>query len=186
MDDVPIVGSEAGMDPVKQFMAQGGAPAYVRRARETEGAFLEVVERCRQKREEWLPMVRLRLGMLYALAGDWLRLRPLLADGHLEPLVRLHEELSPRLRVAVEPTSSVRTLRRALRELVESLETFNRRWQAFLPGVDLTWVNELRDGYNRYYVIEKECVVHSPHLARQHFHPLPPATVDDIAAALPT
>jgi hypothetical protein len=85
----------------------------------------------------------------------------------------------------VEVTLSVRALRRALRELRESLEFFNRRWQPFLEEVDLTWVNELRDGYNRYYVIEKECVVRLPSLARQGFEPLAPATPAEVAAVLP-
>ena len=37
----------------------------------------------------------------------------------------------------------------------------------FLRDVNLSRVNALRDGYNRYYVLEKECAVHSPQLARQ-------------------
>jgi hypothetical protein len=185
MDDVPIIGTEAGADPVKQFIAQYGAPAYLRRAQQTEQAFNQVVERCRQKREEWLPMVRIHLGLLVALAGEWDKLRELLANDQIELLRRLHEDLAPRLRVTVEPTSSVRALRRVLRELTESLENFNRRWAAFLPEVDLTSVNELRERYNRYYVLEKECAVRSAAVARQGFRPLPPATVEDIAAVLP-
>ncbi len=74
---------------------------------------------------------------------------------------------------------------RALRELNESLESFNRRWRAFLEGVNLAHVNELREGYNRYYVLEKECALRSPFLARQGFVRMPPATVADIAALLP-
>lgn len=54
------------------------------------------------------------------------------------------------------PTTSSRALRRALRELTESIERFNQRWQEFLQGVDVSHVNELRDGYNRWYVLEKE------------------------------
>ncbi|MCI0461684.1 MAG: hypothetical protein L0Z62_32435, partial [Gemmataceae bacterium] len=170
---------------VNQFLAYHGAPAYVRRAREVEEAFETLLEKCRRQREEWLPMVRLRLGTLHALAGDWERLTPLVTDGEVEALRRLHEELSPRLRVPVARASSQRALRRALRELRESIENFNRRWSAFLEKLELTYVNELRDGYNRYYVVEKECAVRSPALARQGFRPLEPVTAADVAAALP-
>jgi hypothetical protein len=185
VDDVPILGREAGVDPVKEFMAQGGVPAYARRAQAMEAAFADLVERCRVKRDELLAMVRIRLGILRALAGEWDNLRPILADDDLETLRKVYAELAPRLRVPVEPTSSPRALRRALGELAESLTNFNRRWLAFLQGVDLAWVNELRDGYNRHYVLEKECVVRSPAVARAGFQPRPPATTDDIAAVLP-
>jgi hypothetical protein len=185
MDDVPILGREAGADPVKEFLAQGGVPAYARRAKAMEAAFVELIERCREKRHELLAMVRVRLGTLGALAREWDNLQPFVAEGGVDVLRKLHEELAPRLRVSVEPTSSARALRRALRELTESLANFNRRWLAFLEAVDLTWVNELRDGYNRYYVIEKECVVRSPLVARAGFQPRAPATLDEITAVLP-
>jgi len=87
--------------------------------------------------------------------------------------------------VAIEPTSSSRTLYRALRELTESIERFNRRWRELLQKVDLTKVNELREGYNRYYVLEKECALRSPRLARQGYSPLPPVTVEELRALLP-
>ncbi len=131
-------------------------------------------------------MVRLRLGLLHALAGDWGNLRPLLADDdQLDILRRLHAELAPRLRVAVEPTASAGALRQAFRELQESITRFNLRWRAFLAGLDLREVNRLRDGYNRYYVLEKECALRSPRLARQGFRPLDPATPEDFEALLP-
>jgi hypothetical protein len=49
----------------------------------------------------------------------------------------------------------------------------------------LNQVNDLRDGYNRYYVLEKECAVRSFRLARQGFCPLEPLTVEDITALFP-
>lgn len=151
-----------------------------------EEALERLLHRCRQQRDEWLPMVRLNVGRLFALAGDAAALRPLLATAeHLEQLCRLHAELEPRLRVFVEATASKRALRRALTELRESLERFNDRWRAFLFTVDLTAVNEMRDGYNRFYLIEKEAVVRSPRVARQGFQPLPPLTHADLAALLP-
>jgi len=72
-----------------------------------------------------------------------------------------------------------------LRALRESLATFNRRWLEFLPTIDLTSVNEARDGYNRYYLLEKECATRSPRLARQGFQRLELFTVQELTAMLP-
>jgi hypothetical protein len=87
----------------------------------------------------------------------------------------------------VPPGSGVswRPVRRALRELYESIEHFNRRWEEFLQTIDLTRVNELRAGYNRYYLLEKECALRSARLARQGFSRLEPLTVHELAALLP-
>jgi hypothetical protein len=131
-------------------------------------------------------MVRLRLGVLQGLAGDWNRLQPWLTnDEQIEVLRQLYAVLEPRLRLPVEPTFSKRQLRRALRELIPALERFNQRWRAFLPTVDLVLVNQLREGYNRYYLLEKECAVRSVVVARQGFTPLKPMTLDDLTALLP-
>lgn len=186
MDDVPIIGRGDEHHLLKTFEAQYDAPAYVRRARAMEDAWEQLLHRCRRRRDEWLFMVRVRLGLLRGLAGGWEALLPLLADeDEVAVLCRLEEELRPRLRSPVEVTSSAQVLRRALRELNESLERFNGRWREFLPEVDLTRVNELREGYNRYYLLEKECAVRSARVARQGFRKLAPATTADVEAALP-
>jgi hypothetical protein len=185
MENVPILGSEDERNFVNRFLSYHGAPAYVRRAREVEEAFRALVESCRRQREQLLGLVRIRLGTLRNLAGDWDRLRALLDEEQLEVVRKLHDELRPRLRVEVSATSSARALRRALHELRASLELFNRRWARFLRELDLRPLNVLRDGYNRYYVIEKECAVRSPQLARAGFRPLEPATAADLETLLP-
>jgi hypothetical protein len=98
----------------------------------------------------------------------------------------MYASLDPQLRLPVEPTSSTRKLRRTLGELVESVERFNQHWLAHLETVDLTRVNELRDGYNRYYVLEKECALRSPRLARLGFRRLEPLTREELTALLPS
>ena len=65
------------------------------------------------------------------------------------------------------------------------MERFNRRWLPFVRGLDLTALNAERADYNRYYLLEKECAVRSPHIARQGYRPLDPVTHDDLLAALP-
>ena len=130
-------------------------------------------------------MVRIRLGTLHALAGGWERLRRFVANEDTERLRELYDELSPQLRVPVEPTTSSRLIRNALAELCDSLELFNRRWSAYLATMDLKEINELRDGYNRYYLLERECAVGSSRLARQQFKRLPPVTVEELLALFP-
>jgi hypothetical protein len=185
-DDETTFGRDEAHEIFKQFASHYDAPAYVRRACRVEDALAQLLARCRAQRDEWLKMVRIRLGLLRMLAGDWPGLRPWLAnEEQIELLDGLHRELAPQPRLQVEPTRSERALRRALAELVQSITRFNSRWFAFLPTVDLTSVNALRDGYNRYYLLEKECAIRSPRLARQGYRPLEPLTTADLAALLP-
>jgi hypothetical protein len=185
-EEMPVVGSDESDYSAKLFQAMYDAPAYIRRARNVEAALEILLARARTRREEWLPMPRLRIGMLHAMAGDWPALRPLVADDtQLGLLESLHRELAPRLRGTVDSTTSKRRLGGALRDLRESLELFNRRWLAFLPTLDLAQLNALREGYNRYYVVEKECAMRNPRLARQGFTPLKPFTAGDLLERLP-
>jgi hypothetical protein len=186
VNDIPILGRDDEQNILNEFAANYGAPAYVRRAREVQEAYEALLVLCRQKRDEWLVMVRTRLGLLHALAGDWPVLTPLLHDAaHLDALRHLQATLEPRLRARVTPTSSPRALRKALLALRDSIERFNRRWHNFLPTLDLTRANQLRDSYNRYYVLEKECSVRSYRLAAHGFRKLEPLTVEHFANQFP-
>jgi hypothetical protein len=185
VEEVPILGRGDERQIFNEFFSHYDAPAYVRRARRVQEAFDALLARCRRQREEWLGLARSRLGLLRGLAGQWGVLHPWLANDGVDVLRRLETELNPQLRVPVEPTTSKRVLQRALQELIESLERFNRRWQEFLPTVDLTEVNELREQYNRYYLLEKECALRSPRLARQGFQRLSPVTTASLAELLP-
>jgi hypothetical protein len=184
-DEAPVAANET--DPFERLiLGRYDVPAYVRRARGVQEALEGVLARCRKQRDEWALMARLRVGELFALSGEREILRPLLHDDQqLDVLQALHDELRPVLRVPVEPTRSRSKLRRTLRDLVASLERFNRRWLEFLPTVDLADVNALRDGYNRYYILEKECAVRSPAVARMGFRRLEPLTTDDLREMLP-
>jgi hypothetical protein len=186
MDDIVVLGRDEDRHSVQRFLAHYDVPAYVRRARGVEEAFDLLLGRCRQQREEMLSVVRTRIGLLKALAGAWDVLQPFLKDSRdISTLRDLHASLAPKLRFPPGPSSSSRALRRALQELCESLLHFNQRWQAFLQTVDLTPINELRDAYNRYYLLEKECALRSARLARQGFRRLDPLTLDELAALLP-
>jgi hypothetical protein len=186
MEDVPILSRNDDNRLVQRVLGLYDAPAFIRRAGRVQEALDHLLASCRRQRDQWLTMPRLHLGMLRDLAGDWHRLLPWLIDE--EQVVLLEEleiELAPRLRIRIEPTSSGRKLQRALWALRESLETFNRRWLDFLPSVDLTPVNEARNGYNCYYLLEKECAMRSARLARQGFKRLDFFTTSELMKLLP-
>lgn len=186
MEEQIILGRDETSETFKQFLSRYDVPAYIRRGRNVQAALDQLLEHCCRRRAEWLAIVRLRIGMLHALAGEWLKLQPFLADQEQLDILRyLLAALAVPLRAPIAPTTSARALRHALRELHESLERFNQRWRTFLTSVDLTAVNELRDGYNRYYVLEKECAVRSARIARQGFTPLGALTTDDLATRFP-
>jgi hypothetical protein len=164
------------------LMAQYEAPAYIRRARGVEAAYDDLLARCRRQRAEWLAGVRLHLGALRGLAGDgWAAVAAMADAGALE---RLRAEATAEVR----PTAPVPTparLRRAVAALRASVERFNRRWAAYLDQLDLGAINALRDGYNRYYLIEKECAVGSARLAALTFRELPPLTAGELSGLFP-
>ena len=131
-------------------------------------------------------MPRIRLGTLRALAGSFDLLVPLLAgSAEIEVLETLEAEITPRLRILPKQTTSERVLRRALGHLVASLTRFNARWEEYLARLDLGTVNELREKYNRDYVIEKACSLRSDLLARQGFVPMRPLTLEEVLDQLP-
>ena len=144
------------------------APAHVKRARRVEDAYADLVEACRRERDELVGPVRLRWRAWSAAGGTG--------------LPELAAALGP-------PTDAVpipaRLLGRARQALAESVRRFNRRWAAHLAAIDLDALNGLRDGYNRYYLLEKECAVRSVVVARQGFRRLPPLTREELAALFP-
>jgi hypothetical protein len=171
---------------VQRVLGNYEAPAFLRRARRVQEALDHLLASCRQQRELWLLMPRIRMGLLRGLAGEWRRLQPWLAnEEQIVCLRELEAELAPQLRVRIEPTSSGRKLERELRDLQQGLETFNRRWLNYLPTVDLAPVNKAREGYNRYYLLEKERAMRSPRLARQGFQHLPLFTTGDLSTLFP-
>jgi len=162
------------------------APAFVRRAMQVEAAYEALLAVCRRERERLLEMPRMRLARYRALG----RSRPsALAEtcspDELAYLEELHHQWQPRLRRAVEPARSPADLHRALAELSRSFRRFNRRWLAFVAELDLNVVNQLREGYNRYYLLEKECALRSARLAREGFVPLAPVRIDDLFDRFP-
>ena len=153
------------------FLSLYDVPADVRRARAVEQAYDDLLTRCRQRREELLRDVRERLG----------RLRSSPAAARLAELEAAVQPLPESSATPLRP----RQVQRELQELTASVERFNAAWAEFLRRLDLSGVNDLREGYNRYYLLEKECAMRSPSLARRGYQPLVPLTLEEVAAAFP-
>lgn len=169
----------------QQMLIQGG-PAFVRRGREVQLAFDVVVETCRKQREEWLRFVRLSLGSLFALAGSTPALAEFLGNPEqLQTLERLMKDLQPHLRAPPVSTSNARHLRKALAEVRDAIERFNERWLDFTARLNLDHVNEVRERYNRYYLLEKECALGSSRVARAGFQRLNPLGPHDFLKFIP-
>jgi len=185
VDEVPIFRDEASR-LLGEVAACFGAPAFVRRARQVQDAFDELVRRCQKQRDEWLDQVRIPWKWLMEMAGNLEALRPLLADA--DSFDRLNE-LAAILAIPVQDCGrtpvSIRWLRKGLCELRDSIERFDHRWQKFLVDLNLVEINRQRENYNRYYVLEKECALRSVRLARLGFIPLAPITAEDLFALLP-
>lgn len=169
----------------QQIVAGFDAPAFLRRARRVEEAWNGLLDRCRHKREHLLEMPRLRIARFIKLDGMRLPAEEICPPADLEYLQELHREWRPQLRSAVRPARTASEVALALSEVARSFERFNRRWLEFVGGLDFAHVNDLRDGYNRFYVLEKECALFSARIAREGFSPLPHVEMKDALDVFP-
>lgn len=184
MNDFSLAGLDGDRE-LNQFLAVYDAPAYIRRARETEAAYDTLVQKCRQQREGWLEPVRKCLAITLGIVDlGMLASRP----GSSEVIAKLRqlvEELGTLPSIRAEPGWFSRPEVQALRELAASVRRFNARWRSFLATIDLDTVNRLREGYNRWYVLEKECAVRNPRVAQQGFQRLPMLTREELGRMFP-
>ncbi len=153
---------------IKEMMGLFDAPAFARRGQELEEMLRRVDARCRQARTDRLDMVRVRLRQWARVAvgpDDW----TFVFTAAIEPLWPLCEAEPPQW--AAAPTPRHRQLAVG-RDLVAAVERFNRRWTAFVESINLGPANVVIDHYNRYYVLEKECVMGSGRLAARFFTPI--------------
>jgi hypothetical protein len=154
---------------LNELLAAFDAPAYIRRARGVETSLDLLLTQAGAQRNEWLLMVKIHLATLEAVSGGWDNACWLIAN--TEEMAALTRELSPRLRGKVWPNRW--RMRGVTRRLNAAIDRFNQRWQAYVPSIDLTKINALREGYNRWYVLEKACALRNEAVARAGFVPLP-------------
>jgi hypothetical protein len=152
---------------IKELLGLFDTPAFVRRGQDLEYALGRLHARCRHQRDSLLEMVHLRLRQWASVAtgpddragtfaAPIAALWPL--SGAAPPVWALQPALSHRRRAVA-------------RDLVASVIRFNDRWAMALDWLNLAPVNRMIDHYNRYYVLEKECVLGSARLAQRHFTP---------------
>jgi len=169
---------------IKELLGLFDAPAFARRGQELEYALARLHDRCALQRDAMLDMVRLRLRQWSsAVTGhdSWSSS----FDAPIEPLWGLAGAEAP---AWADRPAPIRRQRTIARDLVASLNRFNRRWTEFLDRLDLEPLNRTVDQYNRYYLLEKECILGSARLALRHFTPqarLTRAALDDQYPALP-
>lgn len=167
---------------IKELMGLFDAPAFVRRGHDLEYALARLESRCRRGREAMLDMVLLRLRQWSGVATG----PDDVAGTFAAPFAALWPlcDATPPAPWAARPAPPRR--RRAIaRDLVASVTRFNQRWAAFLDQLNLEPVNHLIDQYNRYYVLEKECIVGSARLAMRHFTPKARVTRASLDAEYP-
>ena len=182
MDDfdepIPL---ESADPETRQLLGLFDVPAFARRGQDLEYTLARLHARCDRERSAMLEMVRLRLRQWSALAtgpDDWSP--PFAAP--VAPLWPPAGSDPPAWAARPGPGSRRRAV---ARDLVASLERFNRRWARFLGEIDLGPINRLVDHYNRYYLLEKECVLGSSRLASRHFVPREPLTREALRASFP-
>jgi hypothetical protein len=183
MDEILIPGNDDTNFLGKYVIATQGGPAYVRRGRRVEEALEQLLAKCEDRWEQDVGPVVEKLCLVRTMPQLEDRMRPLLAD---EAELAVFRQLEGRL-LAKPPVTILpeRQFPRAFRDLIAAIDRFNAAWAAFLRNLDLKPLNDLRTDYNKYYLLEKECALRSPRLARHGYRPLALLNVDDLFARFP-
>jgi hypothetical protein len=166
---------------IKELLGLFDVPAFARRGQDLEYALARLRLRAHRRREDMLDMVRLRLRQ-WAAAASGPEADLGYFDASIAPLWQLASAGDPKW--ATRPATRW-GLRAIARDLVASLERFNRRWAEYLDGIDLAPINRQVEHYNRYYLLEKECSLGSARLAARHFVPKERVSLDELRAELP-
>ncbi len=162
------------VDPeARRLLGMFDLPAFARRGQELDSALVRLHARCGQQREDRLDMVHLRLRQWAAAVEGPESWRGVF----LASLDPLWEQAGAPVPVWGRAIVTGRRRRGVGRDLAASVERFNRRWEDFLAGIQLSAINTLVDHYNRYYLLEKECVLRSTRLAARLYSPRTHVTV---------
>jgi hypothetical protein len=166
---------------ITELLGLFDAPAFARRGADLEYAVGRLHTRCRCQRGQLIEMVQLRLRQWASVATSNDDVRGTFT-APVAPLWALCDAPPPAWAFAPAPQ---RRRRAVARDLVSSVTRFNRRWTAFLDELNLAPLNGMIEQYNRFYVIEKECVLGSSRLALRHFTPWQHLTRVDLAEEYP-
>jgi hypothetical protein len=166
---------------IKELMGLFDLPAFARRGQDVEYSLKRLHARCRLQREELLEMVRLRLRQWAKVATDWDDWSEIWCSP-VDSLWEMAHSEEPQWALRPAPPRQRKTV---ARDLIASVERFNKRWGQFLDALNLDPINQMVDQYNTYYVLEKECVMGSPRLAARHFAPVPQVSAAILREAYP-
>jgi hypothetical protein len=167
---------------VKELMGLFDLPAFARRGQDLEATLHRMHLRCGAARGKLLEMVHLRLRQWSKAAVGNESWRGAFTNT-IEPLWVLADARPPQWAPADAPLNRRRAI---ARDLVAAVERFNRRWHEYVDRTNLEPANFVIDQYNRYYVLEKECVMGSARLAARHFTPMARLTKDVLLEEHPT
>ena len=171
MDDTdestPTLNSDIEAD-VKELMGLFDLPAFARRGQDVEAAVRRLHDRCERVRSEMLEMVRLRLRQWCGAATGPESWSGVFAST-IEPMWPLAGAAPPRWAGLDAP---IKCRQNIASDLIAAVERFNRRWLDAIGRFNLEPTNFVIEQYNRYYLLEKECVMGSARLAARHFIPI--------------
>jgi hypothetical protein len=166
-------------DPeLNELLGLFDAPAFARRGLELEYAINRLHERCQRERSSRCEMIRVRLRQWAGAATGsdcW-------TEVFRTPIDELWSFCGAEAPSWSERLAPLRRRREIGHDLVASVIRFNTRWERYLDQLKLDLVNRAIDDFNRYYTLEKECVVGSARLAAQHFVPRARITRDSLLA----
>jgi hypothetical protein len=178
-DSTPLI----SVDPeLNELLGLFDVPAFARRGQDLEHAIDRIHQRCRAQREGMLEMVRLRLRQ-WSKAADGPESWSGVFSAPIDPLWELTGSEPPRW---ADRPAPLRQRKAVARDLVASIERFNDRWRRFVESLNLGPANQVIDQYNKYYVLEKECVMGSARLAARHFTPIARLSPECLIEAYPT
>lgn len=177
--------TEDEQDVFQQIVGAFDEPAFLRRARATRNAWEFLLARAERQRREWLEMPAIRLGRLFMVSASFQNLSRCISDEDQQALHQQMRELQPKMRCRLPVAVRESQVTDELAGLIESYNRFNTRWLDFVHELDVDRVNKLRDGYNKYYVLEKECALMSSRTAEAGFQPLCMARHEDVLEVLP-
>lgn len=155
---------------IKELMGLFDAPAFARRGRDVEWALNRTLHISRSKRLELLDMVHCRLRMWASTTtgpDDW----QLAFQEPIELLWEISAAPAPVWKAVKKP--SPKNVLNLSKGLIQSVERFNARWTGWVNELQVDSINRQIDHYNKYYVLEKECIVGSTRLAARLFEPCP-------------
>lgn len=165
-DEVPLIATDRES---RELLGMFDTPSFARRGADVEYALKRFHERLKRERDGMLDMLRTRLRQ-WAAASTGPDAESRFFRDSILALWPLANAPEPSWNTA---PASERRLRAIARDLIASVERFNRRWSAFLDRLDVAALNHRIDQFNRNYLLEKECVLGSSRLASRFYRPIP-------------